>query len=496
MRPQRLVILDIDGLRRDVFFSALADGQAPALAALLGGADAAQGLHVEPVSNAPSITFGCQSSLFTGAHPEQHGIMGNQFFDRFGRQTNGRPRHYAFDVGDTLAVDDAVLVFSGRHGLIGDLLAPDTPTLYERAAARGLTSTVAYNMIARGATHWLKPDLVDIARFTKGGGLLGLSAEQYDGRMLDAILAHLRGGVQPDLLTAYFMGLDHHSHHHGPDHQLDYLARVVDPQVARLAAELQARGLYQDTVFAVVSDHGQIGVIPDDRHSLRLSFPFDREMGYLFDALGLDVHDLPGEDPHCDAVVACNGGLAHVYLQNRAGHWRDKPRFRDDVLPVARAFWDAHETGHYATDLLGALSMVLVRDVERDGWDADYQALTPDGRLLPIERFLSLHPEIKTVEAVNRLKHLASPVSGDLVLAANYADGFYFGAPLKGTHGGLHPDDSEAVLSFGWPTGSPAQVAALRLAAQGAIADRCRAEAGRRPGLVDLAPAVCAVMGW
>ncbi|MBP7693707.1 MAG: alkaline phosphatase family protein [Anaerolineales bacterium] len=499
MPPRRLVLIDIDGLRRDVFTQALAAGALPHLARLLGGADAGAGLHFEPVSNAPSITFCCQSSIFTGAHPEQHGIMGNQFFDRFGRRTGGMPRHYAFDVGDTLAVDDAVRVFTGPAGLIGETLAPETPTLYEHAAARGLTSTVAFNMIARGATHWLKPNLVDIARFTKGGGLLGISAEQYDGQMVAALTAHLRAGARPDVLTAYFMGLDHHSHEHGPDHQTEYLTRVVDAQVGGLTAELERAGMFADTLFAIVSDHGQIGVVADDRHALRLGFPFDREMGYLFDALGLDVHDKPGEGPHCDAVVACNGGLAHVYLKHRAGAWADPPRFETDVLPVARAFWAAHQTGQHAPDLLGALALVLVRAVERDGWDADYRALTPAGQLVPIAEFLAAHPEIQMVEAAQRLRHLAAPVSGDVVLAANYAAGFYFGAPLKGVHGGLHPDDSEAVLSLGWPAGArsePAQTAALRAAAQTAVAERCRSEGGRRAGIVDLLPAVMAALGW
>ncbi|MBL8056038.1 MAG: alkaline phosphatase family protein [Anaerolineales bacterium] len=496
MTPERLVILDIDGLRRDVFRRALADGSAPHLAGLLGGPEADRGLHFEPVSNAPSITFCCQSSLFTGAHPEQHGLVGNQFFDRFGRHSQGVPRHYAFDVGDTLAVDDAVRVFTGPAGLIGDLLAPETPTLYERVAARGLTSTVAYNMIARGASHWLKPSLVDIARFTKGGGLLGLSAEQYDGAMLAAVLAHLRAGARPAVLTAYFMGLDHHSHEHGPAHQADYLARVVDPQVGRLVDGLRELGLWAGTVFAVVSDHGQIAVIPDDQHSLRLSFPFDREMGYLFDALGLDVHDVPGEDPNCDAVVACNGGLAHVYLRHRAGHWADRPRLQDDVLPVARAFWEAHQTGRHAPDLHGALAAVLVRDVEHAGWEADYQACPPEGVLQPVDQYLATHLEWETVAAGSRLQHLASPLCGDLLLVANGAGGFYFGPPVRGVHGGLHPAESEAVFSLGWPTGSPTQVAVLRLAAEGAVRDRCRQEGGRRAGLVDLVPAVTAVMGW
>ncbi|MCS6910949.1 MAG: alkaline phosphatase family protein [Anaerolineales bacterium] len=80
--PERLVILGIDGIRRDVFLQALADGRAHALARLLGSPDAQRGLHFEAVSNAPSITLSCRASLFTDAHPKQHGLMGNQFFRR------------------------------------------------------------------------------------------------------------------------------------------------------------------------------------------------------------------------------------------------------------------------------------------------------------------------------------------------------------------------------------------------------------------------------
>ena len=140
--------------------------------------------------------------------------------------------------------------------------------------------------------------------------------------------------------------------------------------------------------------------------------------------------------------------------------------------------------------------MILIRNVEREGWEADYLAFTPEAGLLPVSDYLAAHPEIKTVEAVNRLKHAASPITGDLLLVSNYADGFYFGSPLRGVHGGLHSEDSEAVLSLGWPTGTPNQVATLREMAQSAVADRCRAEAGRRVGIVDMVPAVNAVMRW
>lgn len=493
LAAQRVLVIDIDGLRQDVFHRALSEGKAPNLAALLGGPQAEQGIHLDPVSPAPSITFCAQSTIFTGEAPARHGIAGNQFFDRFGSQTGGVPRFYAFDIGDALAVNDAVQTFQGKIGLVGQTLSREVATLYELAASAGLSSAVTYNMISRGAGVWRKPSLVDIGRFTKGGDLFGIQAEQYDHKMMDQALVLLNR--DPQVLTVYFMGLDHESHHSGPGVQYDYLTRVVDAQLGRLVNALQARSRLAGSLVLVVSDHGQIEVIPDDRHSLRLSFPFDREMGYLFDALGLDVHDKPGEGPNCDAVVASNGGLAQVYLQNRRGTWRDAPRFEEDVLTVARAFWEAHCSGRYAPDLRGALAMVLVRSVERDGWQADYQALMPGGELLPVADFLAGHPEIQTVDAGPRLRDLAGPHSGDVLLLSNYADGFYFGGPTVGVHGGLHPADSLAVGSFGWPGASAGQLAHLREVAAGIVADR-RSAAGRQyASLSDMQPILGKLIG-
>jgi len=313
--------------------------------------------------------------------------------------------------------------------------------------------------------------------------------------MVDAALAHLAEGARPDVLTLYFMGLDHYAHHNGAESQPGYLARVVDAQVGRLLGELERLNLLAGTLFAVVSDHGHIDAIGDDAHSLRLGFPFDREMGHLFDALKLDVHDFPGEGPNCNAVLSLNGGLAHVYLQNRAGKWADAPAFERDVRRVAQAFWEASATGRYAAELQNALAMVLIRDVEHEGWEADYAVFTPEG-LKPLDEYLAAHPEIKTLDAGHRLRYLASPVTGDLLLVSNYAGRYHFGSPLRSVHGGLHPEDSQAVLSFGWPTATPAQAAAWREKARGVVADRCRAEDGRAASVVDMVPVLRALMGW
>jgi hypothetical protein len=482
MKINHLLLIDIDGLRPDVFATALKQAHIPHLAELLGGPEMRTGLQIPALAPAPSITFCSQASLFSGTHPAQHGIPGNQFFDRFGAHSKGKPRHYAFDVGDTLAADDAVRVFT--DGLAMRCL--QAPTIYERLAERGWRSLVAGSMYARGAETWIKPALADIARFTKGGDLFGLLAHEYDNRILEKTVAHLSKNGMPNVLTIHFLGLDHESHAHGPGAQMGYLVDYIDPMVGKLwdAVSLQAEP--GTVLVAIFSDHGQVEVYPDDRHSLRLAFPFEREMGHLFDALGLDVHDYPGEDPACDAVVASNGGTAHVYLRNRRGDWNQVPDFKRDVLPVGRAFWQAHATGRYAAELEGALSGVMIRDSAGDGWDAPYRALTPGGEIVSLQRWFSSQPDGLYVDPVQRLNNLASPMSGDLLLISNYAEGFYFGAPTRGVHGGLHPQDSGATLVYGFPQVGKSDAETLRARVRHAIQSRCQSEGDRQPSTADL----------
>ncbi|MBL7162820.1 MAG: alkaline phosphatase family protein [Anaerolineales bacterium] len=225
-----VLLIDIDGLRADIFDAALKDGRIPHIAQLLGGPEVARGAQIPVLAPAPSITFCSQACLFTGTHPSEHGIPGNQFFDRFGTYGDGTPRHYAFDVGDTLAADGAVRVFT--DGLVVCCL--QAPTLYQSLAERGWRSVVAGNMYATGADTWLKPSLTDLARFTKGGNLFGLSAAEYDRRILENTLDYLDESGLPEVLTIHFLGLDHESHVHGPNTQMAYLVDHLDPLIGEL----------------------------------------------------------------------------------------------------------------------------------------------------------------------------------------------------------------------------------------------------------------------
>lgn len=484
--PQRIVLLDIDGLRQDVWQQALAEGKIPNLARLVGGDKISQGIQFRAISTAPSVTFCCQASTITGAHPRDHWIAGNMFFDRFGRINNGKPRKYEFDFLD------AHKVFS--QGLASQAIHPDVETLYQTAQKHGLTSTVVFQMYAGGAQHWLKPGLEDwktfVAIHKPDFG------ERYDRLMLNEAIDHLNAGHRPAFLMLYFFGLDHESHLHGPEVQREYLSRVLDPQIGEFIQFYQTLGLMPETLFCIFSDHGHIKIVNDDIHALKVGFVFDREYGYVFQALDLDVNDHPLEGANCDALLTQAGGMALVYLKRATGNWQDPPRFQEDTLRVAQAFWDSNKSGKYSQELKGALEMIMVRNVEHSGWYAPYQIFTPQG-LLPLEVYQVQHPELNLVDAANRLHYLSSPVSGDILLFANAAEGFSFTVlPYQGMHGGLHPEDSTTVLAYCLPEGSPEEVTALQEMLTSSITTRCRAEGNRQVSNVDVAFGLRKVMGW
>lgn len=491
--PHRVIMFNIDGLRPDVFNQALRDGKIPNLASLVGGHNISQGIQFDMVSTAPSITFCCQASIVTGTHPREHGISGNQFFDRFGK-ISGSPRHYVYDIGGhRMAFGDTLQVF--LNDLASKSISPNVATLYEIAAQHDVKSTTVFHMYGRGATHWIKPGLEDWRNFFTLNEALGISSEKYDEVMLENALEHLRAGHRPGIFHLYFWGLDHTAHVKGPSSEYGYLTEILDPMLSRFLTEYREMGLMDDTMFVLFSDHGQIEVYADETHCLQLRFPpLDLGIGYIFRALKRDVLDLPGETK-VDCVLSMNGGLGHIYVRPRLRSWDHAPKLERDLLPIAGAFWEATTTGRYYDGLYNALDLILVRDTERDGWNGPYQAYTPHG-LMPLEEYLPTRSDLNIIDPIPRLNALSSPNSGDILIFSNYAEGYYFSYPYKGVHGGLHPDDSRALLVYGLPSGSPEQVATLTQKLSSAIQTRCDNESGRKVTLADISHGICAAMNW
>lgn len=484
MFAKHLLLFDIDGLRPDILVEALERNLVPHLAQLFGNRFLSRGIQIPAVSTGNSTTFCAQASLFTGAHPKDHGIQGNQFLNRFGTFDTTRPRRLGFDSGDVLALDDALRVFT--HGFAAEQLR--CATIYEQYRQKGMSSVVAGNMYATGADHWIRPSYWRTGMMVKGKGLFKILPQDCDRYVLNKLIDYINSNGLPNLVTMYFMGVDKVSHDGGPAAQLDYLVNHVDPMVGKLWQVAQAHTSAADDLFvSLFSDHGQTSTFYDTNYSLRIAPPVKSDLVYLFDAWQRKLYRGPWQRVESrDAFMGINGGCASIYLRNLEGAWFDIPDFGRDIFPIAYAFWEGHLWGTYGPKLQNSLAAVLIRNVEKYGWDAPYEALTPEGLIVSLEEWFSEHTDGSFVDPVNRIQNLVSSYASDILLIPDTDAGYYFGEPHAGNHGGLHPDESYATLFYGWPGATELDWNHLQKALTAAIEARCYLENGRAPSVADM----------
>ncbi|MEN5146661.1 ectonucleotide pyrophosphatase/phosphodiesterase [Brevundimonas diminuta] len=221
---QNVILISIDGFRPDY----LERGVTPVLSRL-----AAEGASGPMKPSFPSVTFPNHYTLVTGLHPDHHGIVGNNMVDaELGR----------FSLGNKQAVTDRrwwdqgepIWVSAERQGV-------KTATMFwpgSEADIRGVRPS-----------YWKPFD----------------QSMPGDARV-DQVLQwlDLPVGQRPVLTTLYFDIVDTMGHHHGPDAtQTVEAARSVDASIGRLIDGLKARGVYDNTILVVVSDHGMAATSPD-----------------------------------------------------------------------------------------------------------------------------------------------------------------------------------------------------------------------------------------
>jgi predicted AlkP superfamily pyrophosphatase or phosphodiesterase len=173
----------------------------------------------------PSSTFPNHVSLATGSHVDRHGIIGNRFTDRAGKE---------FDYSNDASWIEAepLWVTAERQGV--------------RAATYFWVGSET-DWHGRGATYRKKPF----------DGSVGEAAK------VDQILAwlDLAENERPRLIMSWWHGCDHVGHEEGPESPAIAVQLVAqDVQLARLFAGLDARKAWGHTTVIVVSDHGMAEV--------------------------------------------------------------------------------------------------------------------------------------------------------------------------------------------------------------------------------------------
>jgi hypothetical protein len=472
-----LLVLAIDGLDRDLLYEMLEQNELPELSRLIGGsAGGFAHAHFDrtTLSTLPSTTMAAWVTTFSGATPAEHGVTGNEFFVREKRQLVA-PVPVSFDDLEPM-LENYTDGYTNRAAL--------RPSVFQRMRQRDPHVLIWVAMLPyhAGADLVLKPDrgaILDALKAfvqkqvseLKGDGPSYATYETLDEETTEAVVEQLedRDEAVPDVLCVYYAGTDQYAHvsPDGPDRaRREYLKNALEPELGRLRGALEARAALADRWVIVVSDHGHTEVKHDARHALgtdaatdppavltRAGFrirPFQREVA--------DDHDF-------QAVLAYQGAIAFVYLADRSRcprpgtscDWKRPPRFREDVLAAADAFFRASRDGALVPELQGTLDLVLARlPRPQPEQDAAFEVYTGDGKLVPLGRYLARHPRPSYAAFEERLRDLAvGPAgerAGDVLLIANNGnrdrveERYYFSAEYHSWHGSPSRADSELPL--------------------------------------------------
>lgn len=487
----RILVLALDGVDRELLYPMLRDGSLPELATLLGGQSGGAFPHAHfdehILSTLPSSTLAAWATIFTGTVPAEHGVAGNEYFVRENK-TMAAPAPVSI-------LDPEPVLTTYTEGYANQLLA--VPTLYENLRARDAATSawVSMSQFHQGADKLLLADRTVIAAAFKGmvEGLVDdadmqkTMYAQLDDEAVDTVEDALKkAGRAPQILTVYLTGTDYVAHgaELGPNPAREkYLRQVTDRLAGRLHRALEVADAGVPRWVVLVSDHGHTAVLHDEAHALSTGDRDDppavvRGAGFRLRPFTLRTKD----DADFQAVLAYGGAMAYVYAADRSGcmaagtpcDFKQPPRYEQDVVPLAQAFYDANASGTWAPSMRGALDMVLVRKpVPYAEIDAPFEVYLGAGRTEALPSYLAHHPHPSYERFPERLRELAvgryGERAGDVLLLARNGDEkdiahrYYFANLYRSWHGSPSHADSAISLIAAHP-GEPAVAIGKRVA--------------------------------
>lgn len=349
-----------------------------------------EGAHSKEVTSVyPTVTYTCHTSIVTGHYPHAHGIFNNELPD----PTKPTKQDW--------------------HWFEKDI---KVPTLFDYAKQADMTvATVLWPVMAGADVHYNIPEiwspdhsisrfklfwnygtkntLLQVAKYKKR--LRGTSQPYLDhfteGATLDIIKKR-----KPNVLAVHFTDLDTMRHIHGVHSQgaLDALERI-DTRIGHIIAAYKQAGIYEDTNFVLLGDHGT----HDFNKIVELN-------SYLKDYGLLQVNEA-GHITDWKAYACTCGGSCQIHIKKEAPAtiYHDVEALLDKLLNMEntpiKQYLSAKEA-HEAYGLDGDFSFIVEA---KDGHDFKntvtgrlvYDSKEIPGVYLGDHGYLPQHPDMKSL---------------------------------------------------------------------------------------------------
>jgi Type I phosphodiesterase / nucleotide pyrophosphatase len=452
--PKKLVLAVIDSLKPDMLDQAVAEGEAPALAALLES-----GIYIRDcVSTFPSVTPVASAAIATGCGPGEHHIPSMNWFhrgeERYVEYGSSLPATRAFGIVRSLydTVYNMNLAHLTRaHRTVFEHLddaglrtACTTYLIYRGRTRHDPSGASVYRRIAEaaqfrhpvyGARELFYADLFD-SRDTGCTSALGMPGQR--DRHTGCVGAYL---VEHDLFDFLLFSLpdnDTYSHKVGPDGQVRSIAeadRALE-RIMHVAGGPEA--FLEEHAVIVMSDHSQTTV----ESGINLS-------DVLSDMRVLSPSDVAPTEAEVAACPSARSAMVYALDQGRADELTRRAAdtlFEADGVELVVTRENGRALVRSAAGELRFAPGGDLTDTRGRDW-----ALTGDEAVLELHAGGGRVKSETYPDALGRLwSALSCPHSGDVLASAELGHEFvdWGGADHVGggSHGSLHRDDSEGVL--------------------------------------------------
>ena len=246
----RIVIFSIDAFRHDYFdYTDL-----PAIEWLIE-----QGVKAEYcIPSNPSVTAVNHVSMITGNHPDEHGVLGNTFFDWEDSK--------AYSLFDD-ATDPYRDTNTGLHLLTAE------PAVIHAEDNDIITMVVGWPYVDSGTFYEGKePEYIFDYDY------LGANQIRTNGGITTKVASVIKNHPEIGLVFAWLPGIDAAAHSHGTDaYQVDDALKSTNNAIEHFLEEMERSDLLKETIVILASDHGMADVSDDEYFLEEKSFFIEAE---------------------------------------------------------------------------------------------------------------------------------------------------------------------------------------------------------------------------
>lgn len=257
----------------------------------------------------PTITYPIHTSLLTGCYPDRHGIHHNQPFQP---DTEPQMRKWYWEIGDIRCKTLHEAAWEAGANVASILWPVTGKNQYTRRNFPEILPLPGESAVKKMLTYasplWLlKTELLH------GKKRKSIRQPDLDDYALVLMKDLISSKKVPDLITLHLVDLDAMRHWHGTNSPEAHAAmQRLNDRLQAIIDAVKKRGIWEDTVFCIVSDHGH----RDAPHGILLDQHLKHMHAGRAQTLGMGAYIFSDDRARTRQVLEENKAawrIAHIY---------------------------------------------------------------------------------------------------------------------------------------------------------------------------------------